>query len=128
MLKKTPEERERELKGRNCIYINKTLLEEAYPQKFKLKWRRSFWVPAALLAPIALCFVIFTRNRPTDVGLPEITEDDSAGSESSPSIKSASELSSGEILALVLRNPVIWLISLMWPPPSDHPASDFKMP
>ena len=114
ILKKTPEERERELKGRNCIYINKTLLEEAYPQKFKLKWRRSFWIPSALLTLIALCFVVFTRNKPTDVGLPEISEDGPANSESLQSAKTGSVLSSREILALVLRNPVIWLISLMY--------------
>jgi sugar phosphate permease len=114
VLKKTPEERERELKGRNCIYINKTLLEEAYPQKFKLKWRRSFWVPAAVLVFIAMCFISFTRNKPTDVGLSEIAEDDFDNSESAQSPKIAAGPSSKEILAIVLKNPVVWLISSMY--------------
>lgn len=114
LLKKTPEERKKELKDRNRIYFNKTLLEETYPQKFKLKWRRAFWVPSVVLALIALCFISFTRNKPTDVGLSEIVENDSANNESARGARISAELSSREILALVLRNPVVWLISLMY--------------
>ena len=114
MLKKTLQERKKELKGNNLISMNKVLLQETYPHKFNLRWRRSFWIPSALLALIALCFVSFTRNRPTDVGLPKIAEDDSTDSKSSQSVKSDTEPSSKEILALVLRNPVIWLISTMY--------------
>ncbi|MHC4166108.1 MAG: MFS transporter [Planctomycetota bacterium] len=114
MLDRTPEERERELKGKNRIYFNKTLLEETYPQKFKLKWRRSFWIPAAVLTAIALCFMSFTRNKPSDVGLPEIAEDDSAGNESAENATIDTELSSREILAVVMKNSVVWLISFMY--------------
>lgn len=114
LLKKTPQEREKELKGKRLISINKVLLQESYPQKFNLRWRRSFWIPSVLLALIALCFVFFTRNRPADVGLPEITEGDSVDTKSSQGVNSTPKLSSKEILALVLRNPVIWLISLMY--------------
>jgi len=114
LLKKMPEERKKELKDRNRIYFNKTLLEETYPQKFKLKWRRAFWVPSVVLALIALCFISFTRNKPTDVGLSEIVENDSANNESARGARISAELSSREILALVLRNPVVWLISLMY--------------
>jgi sugar phosphate permease len=114
LLKKTPQEREKELKGNNLISLNKVLLQEAYPNMFRLKWRRSFWVPSVLLALIALCFVTFTRNKPSDVGLTEIAEDSLADSKSSQSVRSATEPSSKEILALVLRNPVIWLISTMY--------------
>jgi sugar phosphate permease len=114
LLDKTPEERKKELKGGNLISLNKVLLLETYPYMFKLKWRRSFWVPSVLLALIALFFVFFTRNRPKDVGLPEIAEDDSADTKSSQSVKSDTGPSSKEIVALVLRNPVIWLISTMY--------------
>ncbi|MFH1718261.1 MAG: MFS transporter [Planctomycetota bacterium] len=114
LLKKTPEEREKELKGGKLISLNKVLLQESYPHKLKLRWRRTFWIPAALLALIALCFVVFTRNKPADVGLPEIAEDGPADSQSPQSAKTGSDPSSREILALVLRNPVIWLISLMY--------------
>ncbi len=114
LLQETSEERKKELKGRNRIYFNKTLLEEAYPQKFNLKWRRSFWIPAAVLVLIALCFISFTRNKPTDVGLPEIEEENSTDSESVGGAGISAELSSREILAIVLRNPIVWLISVMY--------------
>jgi sugar phosphate permease len=112
--RKTPETRERELKGRNGIDFNKTLLEEAYPQKFKLKWRRGFWVPAALLTLIALGFVGLTRNRPADVGLPEIADDDFADDDPAAHPNAEAALSSGQILSVVLKNPIVWLISLMY--------------
>jgi OPA family sugar phosphate sensor protein UhpC-like MFS transporter len=102
------------LKGKNGAEFNKTLLEEAYPQNFKLKWRRSFWVPAVVLTLIALSFVLFTRNRPSDVGLAEIAEDDVAGAGSTQDPKSNVGLSSKQILSIVLKNPVVWLISLMY--------------
>ncbi len=114
LLEKTPAERAKELKGSNLVALNKVLLQETYPHKFKLRWRRTFWVPSVLLTMIALCFVLFTRNRPTDVGLPEIVEDGSPDSQPSQSAEGGSAPTSKQILALVLRNPVIWLISLMY--------------
>jgi len=114
LLKKTPENRENELKGRKGVDFNRTLLEEAYPQKFNLKWRRGFWVPAVILALIALGFVSFTRNKPSDVGLPEIAEDDFADNESEKNPKAGEALSSKDILSKVLKNPIVWLISLMY--------------
>lgn len=114
LFKKTLEKQEKELEGRNGVDFNRTLLEEAYPQKFKLKWRRGFWIPAAILTLIALCFVSFTRNKPGDVGLPEIAEDDFAGSESVQNPKAGETPSSKEILSKVLKNPIVWLISLMY--------------
>ena len=114
LLEKTPEKREKELEGRNGVDFNRTLLEEAYPQQFKLKWRRGFWVPAAFLALIALCFVSFTRNKPSDVGLPEMAKDDVISGESEHDPKAGEALSSREILSMVLKNPIVWLISLMY--------------
>jgi len=114
MLDKTPEQRKKELKGRNLIYFNRALLEETYPQKFKLKWRRSFWIPAAVLTLIALCFTSFTRNNPGDAGLQEIAEDDTDDNESAENAKINTKLSSKEILFAVLKNPIVWLISVMY--------------
>jgi OPA family sugar phosphate sensor protein UhpC-like MFS transporter len=37
-----------------------------------LGWQRAFWGPALVLAVIALLFILFARNTPTDAGLPEI--------------------------------------------------------
>jgi sugar phosphate permease len=114
LLTKTSEQRKKELKGKNRIYFNKTLLEETYPHQFKSKWRRSFWIPAAVLTLIAFCFISFTRNKPSDAGLQEIAEDDSTGNESVENAKNNSELSSREILAVVLKNSVVWIISIMY--------------
>jgi sugar phosphate permease len=113
LLNKTPEQRNKELKGKNRIYFNKTLLEESYPQQFRSRWRRSFWIPAAILTLIALCFINFTRNKPSDAGLPEIAEDDTDNSKANND-KMNTKLSSKEILAVVLLNPIVWLISLMY--------------
>ena len=113
LLAKTPDQRKKELKGKNRIHFNKTLLEQAYPQQFKSRWRRSFWIPSAALTLIALCFISFTRNKPSDAGLQEIAEDDSAGYESAENANNT-ELSSKEILAVVLKNSVVWLISTMY--------------
>jgi sugar phosphate permease len=114
LLQITPEQRKKKLKGKNRIYFNKTLLEETYPQQFKQKWRRSFWIPAAVLALIALCFISFTRNKPSDAGLQEFTEDGSTDNESAENTKNNTKLSSKKILAVVLKNPIVWLISLMY--------------
>jgi len=114
LIANTPEQRKKELKGKNRIYLNKTLLKETYPQQFKSKWRRSFWVPSIVLTLIALCFITFTRNRPSDAGLPEIAEDDTDDSESAENAKNNTKLSSKEILAVVLKNPIVWLISIMY--------------
>ncbi|MHC4532694.1 MAG: MFS transporter [Planctomycetota bacterium] len=114
LIAKTPEQRTKELKGKNLISFNKTLLQETYPQKFKLKWRRSFWIPSAVLTLITLCFITFTRNKPSDAGLPEIAEDSTDYSESVENPKNNTKLTSIEILALVLKNPVVWIISIMY--------------
>ena len=114
LFEKTPEKRAKELKGRNGVDFNKTLLAEVYPQQFKLKWRRGFWIPAIVLTVIALCFVSFTRNKPSDVGLPEMAEDDVTGRVSEQNPKTDAALSSRQILSVVLKNPIVWLISLMY--------------
>jgi len=67
-----------------------------------------------VLTLIALCFIAFTRNKPSDAGLPEIAEDDTDDSESAENVKNNTKLSSIEILAVVLKNPIVWLISLMY--------------
>jgi sugar phosphate permease len=114
LIANTPEQRKKELKGKNRIYLNKTLLDETFPQQFKPKWPRSFWIPSAVLTLIALCFITFTRNKPSDAGLPEIADDDTDANESPENAKINTKLSSKELLAVVLKNPIVWLISLMY--------------
>ncbi len=120
--KKTPEQREKSLQGDGLIRFNKTLLQQAYPGKFQLGWQRCFWAPAALLALISLLFSRFTRNKPTDVGLPAINEiDDDKDIEQDCSDGKSPKISppnpgpsSKEILTIVLKSPVIYLISIMY--------------
>jgi|GEM_PF-434607 len=120
--KKTPEQRKKSLQGKSLIRFNKTLLQQAYPGKFRLGWQRAFWAPAALLALISLLFGRFTRNKPTDVDLPAINEidddkdveqeySDGKSPKNSTLIKGPS---SKEILATVLKSPVVYLISIMY--------------
>ena len=120
--KKTPEQLTRSMHGKRLIRFNKTLLQQAYPGQFQLGWRRSFWAPAAVLALIALLFNRFIHNKPIDVGLPAIgengdqknNEQDCSGKKSSQGTTTHTGSSSKEILSLVLKNPVIWLISIMY--------------
>ena len=42
----------------------------------ELGWRRAFWAPAILLAIVAVLYTKFTRNKPSDAGLPNFPEDD----------------------------------------------------
>jgi MFS transporter, OPA family, sugar phosphate sensor protein UhpC len=39
-------------------------------------WRRAFWFPALLLAVVALVYALFARNRPEDVGLAPIVDEE----------------------------------------------------
>lgn len=63
-------------------------------------WRRGFWLPAALLSLIAAAFVFLVRNKPADVGLPEISGD------RVPETRSAS------MLLGILRDRGIWVVAV----------------
>ena len=120
--KKTPDQRKESLHGKRLVRFNKSLLQQAYPGIFQLGWQRGFWAPAVLLAIISLLFGRYTRNKPTDVDLPAINEiedkKDIVGNDSDrKSVKNSPlnpEPSSKEILAIVLKCPVIYLISIMY--------------
>ncbi len=66
----------------------------------KFTWQRGFWMPALLLAPIAILFVLLVRNHPPGAS------DTSAGS--------ASPLHDSSNLGEILRNRVVWTISLSY--------------
>ncbi len=42
----------------------------------ELGWRRAYIMPAIVLAAIAILYALFTRNRPPDVGLPVLVEEE----------------------------------------------------
>jgi len=41
----------------------------------ELAWRRGFFAPAALLLVIALAYIVFTRNRPSDAGFEDFADE-----------------------------------------------------
>jgi OPA family glycerol-3-phosphate transporter-like MFS transporter len=77
-------------------------------------WRAAFWVPGLFLLPVAAVFVIFLRNRPEDVGLPPVREDEvksPAKDEARPESEST-KLSAGDVLRLTLTNRVLWILAI----------------
>jgi len=81
----------------------------------ELGWQRGFWIPSILLSIVGVSFILITRNKPTEAGIPEIVVEekisdsarlaDSKLSESAKSIKIYKE---------VLANPSVWLIAMMY--------------
>lgn len=75
-------------------------------------WRRAFWAPALPLFFIALAFSLFVRNRPADVGLPAVTEDQpiEEGSDRASLPGEPQQLTS-VVVASVLSDKSLWLLS-----------------
>ncbi len=75
-----------------------------------LGWRRGFWAPALLLTVIAGIYILCTRNRPSDIGLPDLPED--GPHEVSPS----SEGVNGKVSVLreVLSDSALWVTGAMY--------------
>lgn len=69
-------------------------------------WQRGFWAPALLLSVVALAYAVFTRNRPSDVGLPEIAEN--------PTGSAAGTVPAGEAANFIrmLSDPEVWSIAI----------------
>ncbi len=83
----------------------------------ELGWKRGFWFPAILLSVIWLAFIILTRNKPADVGVPEIVKDDIVEPKSGADLSEFNEKktkSSMEIFLEVISVPSVWLISIMY--------------
>jgi OPA family sugar phosphate sensor protein UhpC-like MFS transporter len=90
----------------------------SYPAGFAaLGWRRGFLVPALLLAAVAVTFVWFDRNKPSDAGLPELASEEDSLQESDarqPVATAAGAGGSGSVLLRVLSNPTVWVIASMY--------------
>ncbi len=71
----------------------------------ELGWRRGFFVPAVLLTVIALVYIIYTRNRPSDAGFENLPED--VGHEDQGA-------NGDSILKTVLSNSAIWVTGGMY--------------
>jgi MFS transporter, OPA family, sugar phosphate sensor protein UhpC len=68
-------------------------------------WQRGFWAPALLLSVVAAAYAVFTRNRPTDVGLPEIDH--------GASVESSGPPPPGPLAFFqMLADPLVWAIAV----------------
>ena len=76
----------------------------------ELGWRRAFWAPALLLTVIAVIYTVFTRNRPSDAGLPDMPEDDAR--ETAPSLVSSAEKRT--VLREILSDSALWVTGAMY--------------
>lgn len=72
-------------------------------------WRRGFHFPALLLFIMALIYIFGTRNKPSDVGLPDLGGEDAGAEEGvhTPVTGIAAYLS-------LLREPTIWIVGGMY--------------
>ena len=73
-------------------------------------WRRGFWAPALLLMVISGIYIVYTRNRPSDAGLPDLPEDNTL--ESAPTSTSLADKTSE--LRKVLTNSALWVTGAMY--------------
>jgi MFS transporter, OPA family, sugar phosphate sensor protein UhpC len=68
-------------------------------------WQQGFWTPALLLTAIAIAYAVFTRNRPSDAGLPEIKEQGD-GTPAAPDAAGRSHFFG------MLGDPLVWAIAI----------------
>ncbi len=80
---------------------NETILVE-------LGWKRAYIMPAIVLAIITLLYALFTRNRPPDVGLPVLVEEE----EVKVSNKSKSE--QYNIIKVLIAKRELWIASFIY--------------
>ena len=75
------------------------------PMFAEFGWRRAFWAPAMLLLLVAITYAIFTRNKPSDVGLANLT------AEEDPAVRAALRASHGHFYQTLrlLRIPALWV-------------------
>ncbi len=83
-----------------------------------LGWRYSFFLPAALLAVIAVVFLLFHRTSPEQVGLPPVEEyhhRTAAGKAAAVATATRErELDMGAIIRRVLTSPTVWIMALAY--------------
>ncbi|MHB8519149.1 MAG: MFS transporter [Limisphaerales bacterium] len=79
-----------------------------------LGWRRGFWGPALVLTAVAAVYILFTRNKPADAGLPVINEDESEPPVGPPAAPGAVSNHSWRLFRQVLSSPAVWTIGAMY--------------
>jgi sugar phosphate permease len=71
-------------------------------------WRRGFYVPAAALSVVTVCYILFVRNRPSDVGF-EDHQEPTPGSD-----KDGKEENVFAIWKAVLSSKALWTTGIMY--------------
>jgi len=80
---------------------NETFLTE-------LGWRRAFIMPALILAIITILYAVFVRNRPTDVGLPILVQEEEV------QISNKSKGEQFHIIKRLLSKRELWIASFIY--------------
>lgn len=80
-------------------------------------WRASFWVPSLILAPMTLLFVLGVRNKPQDVGFPQIREDgqepaNSPANSNTAGVADGPRVGMGFVLREMLANRLLWIMAI----------------
>jgi OPA family glycerol-3-phosphate transporter-like MFS transporter len=82
-----------------------------------LGWRRVFWAPSVILLACSIIFILIARNKPSDVGIPPIQEDDNEGGRDD-SWSAAGTMHPPEgskaIFLDVISNPSVWLTAVFY--------------
>ncbi len=77
----------------------------------ELGWRRGLYFPAVLLALIAVLYIWLTRNRPSDVGLPDHVDELPGASAAQPD---GSPVTPVPAWRQVLSSPAVWVTGAMY--------------
>jgi OPA family glycerol-3-phosphate transporter-like MFS transporter len=74
-------------------------------------WRAAFWVPGIAMFPLAVVVIFGMRNKPEDVGLPHIRDDEEPPPEDG---SAAEEWSIWRIVRVTLSSRVLWILALSY--------------
>ncbi|MCP4639666.1 MAG: MFS transporter [bacterium] len=77
----------------------------------ELGWRRGFFAPAALLFVVAVLYIVFTRNKPSDAGLEDFPDEAPMDADADKPIE---EGSTADVWRMVLKSPALWITGAMY--------------
>lgn len=79
-----------------------------------LGWRAAFWVPALVMAPVAVIFALVLRDDPADAGFPQVRDDLAPAPVTAPGKTPSvvAHLPVREVLRLTLTNRMLWVLAL----------------
>jgi MFS transporter, OPA family, glycerol-3-phosphate transporter len=71
-----------------------------------LNWRATFWIPALIMAGIAIHWYLRARNAPEEIGLPTVEEQEQGIARTE--VQTDEHIGFRETLKITLSNPYIW--------------------